>query len=335
MPGRRLLLLLLLLLLAGCRPIVAGKGDDPLLGEWQVARTEGEGRAFFVLTLAPGGTASLFSDGTSKAGTYLVEGDRLTVRVPGYAAQGYAVLRREGGFDLRAEADGTTYVLEDRNGFDAMGLLGPLVLGVAGLALLVPAAGALRVYVCAGAWPEARAEVLDARVEVTRHQRWVGQASAQERASYEVTRDGARGETLRWSSSWPRVTFRYRVGERELVGSNAAHHAHRAGYTPDDAAAQVERWRRDGLSVRFDPRRPETVFLGREHFPLLSTLALTLAGTGLSLGLAAAASQVGRWVNLEPLRVGTVEWPALAVLVALPAYLLLARLFTPPSPRGA
>lgn len=316
------LALLLSLCALGCQPIAAGdRAAHPLLGEWEVARTE-EGASGglsyrpFIFAFQADDAAWVFANET-RPGSYALEGERLTLRLKGYRPERFTVLRREGGFDLRHEPSGATYYLVSRQRFDLLGLLIPCLVGLAGAALLVAQGRPLRVLLDARAWPEVPAEVLSASVEKRK-----------------APRD-SQGKRTGSKTFVPKLRFRYEVEGRWREGHNEAPYNRWAIYTRSQAEAQVARWKREGLSVRYDPHDPSRVFLGRRHFPLATTLFCWLLGSLLALGLSAAASDAAGWAGYRVLKVGSVDWPVLAVFAALPLYLLLSQLGARLLPQGS
>ena len=303
-------LLLLCALVLGCQPLVRGdRSANPLLGEWEVARTDDgpQGKPpwrAFIFAFQPD-SASVFGEGSTKPATYTLEGDALSLRLSGYRPERFTVLHREGGFDLRHEPSGTVFHLVSRQRFDGVGFFAPLLFGLCGLAILCWVGGDWRVFVNSGAWPEVTAQVISTGVEKN------------------VSSGGKRSSS---GSHLAKVKFRYPVGERWLEGTNDAGYNRWVAYGKEQAQAQVERWRSEGLTVRYDPLAPEQVFLGRRQFPFLTTCAATVMGTFLAVGLAAAGGDAVGWAGYEVLKLGTVDWTVFAVFGALPLYLLGARL---------
>jgi hypothetical protein len=197
---------------------------------------------------------------------------------------------------------------------------------VFGLWLLYLGLEKWRVLLASIFWPRTAAHLHDKHVDVV-EVKSVHQGGAINRTRNMSVQQGAFYTTIIKKEYVPVIELRYRVGSKDYKTANSAHYNQRLfRINKDVAQALIDRYTFDSIiTVPYNPKRPEEIFLGAAHFPFIRACIQSLAGLAISMGGVAITAEflLGLFGIPEPLINGRSAFIYLVMLLAC-AYLLLS-----------
>jgi len=213
-------------------------------------------------------------------------------------------------------------------GFDIIGFLGVLILGIAGLFMLVPSTINYYYAFISSSWEVIKARITSVDVIIGKYNKYTDYT----RSTYgmgsgvEITESSSLFNYSKISTTIkkPLINFTYEVDGKVYYGNSAEMYNHKSTYSVSDAKKLMDNCKANGLNIKVNLKNAVEVYLGARHFPWILNFILFVFGAFFTIGITVVFSDLMKVFGYEPILFGG---NVKSTLLILPIIIILIIIF--------
>ncbi|MBI2257878.1 MAG: hypothetical protein HYU67_03155 [Flavobacteriia bacterium] len=306
------------------------KDDGKLKGEWIVESAIESN--YDILKI--GNTYNFYGDSIRVFdngylyGTYeVIEDSILEIYINGYPKKTWVISKKANSFHFFDSESNVHYVLKPYDSFDFLVFILLFIIGLISIAVLMVVFENLYVWMVSVSWPSVKARVVEAKVNVSKHETYKKHAELTD-YQFKTVKRGLFGFGDKIISKYysPYVKFEFIYNNKKIVTDNSSSYNKRSGgYTENESNEWIAEWRKNGVPVRINPKDAKQVFFGWKHFPFVWTILLFFVFNLLSITFFVSLEMIFKLFNLEFVRInGTTSVLVFIIPVTFILYFILS-----------